>query len=187
MEASQRAVFGPKGSRRSHAVVRLRAAATGLVPDPANHEGSTARPTSRNASLGRPAPSLRLSFRVFGHGQSHALLHFLARLELDDGASGNRGIGTRHSGIASDLRLGPLHLERSKVSKDHLITVIQVIGDGIDELLHHFMDLLLSEPGSGADGDHKITFRNGSHRMDGVEFLSALIGVAAQEVIISYG
>jgi len=84
--------------------------------------------------------------------------HFLAGLELDDGARRNRHVVFRAIGIATNARLAEFYLEDTEVAELDGLTMREAFSEMIERALNDVEHVLLHHAGLVADANDQIAF-----------------------------
>ena len=84
--------------------------------------------------------------------------HFLAGLELDDGAGGNGDVVLGAIRVATDARLAEFYLEDAEVAQLDGLSVREAFGEMIQRALDDVEHILLHHAGLVADADNQIAF-----------------------------
>ena len=131
-----------------------------LLPVVSCHPGNKSPESPSDGTLSR---RLAISGRgaVGGNGlrQFHDLgFHFLARLELDHGAGGNRHVVLGAIRVAPDARLAEFHLEDAEVAQLDGLAVGEAFREVIKGALDDVEDILLHHAGLVANADDQIAF-----------------------------
>ena len=87
--------------------------------------------------------SFFLAYQLQGGGD--LFLHFLAGLEFHRSSCGNVHSCSRLLGISPDFGCDFPNLEGTEISQYDRVALGEAFGDSIDQALHHFLHILLSD------------------------------------------
>ena len=99
-----------------------------------------------------------VSVKLLGVEKEDAFAHFLAGLELDDGAFWNRNFLLGGVRVAADAFLAAENFEDTEIAEFDAVAGCEFFGDGIESELDDVHDVILSHLGLTSDAINQFPF-----------------------------